>query len=326
MSRPPRTSNCGLMKGSLRKPMNQAARPTTIHTPEALAPRGPWSFLRDALPGGFTRWGWGLVGGWCLVVLGPALGWAGHLRRAAGWSALPAHWGEQITLRDLWELWENGGLQHRLTNSPTVHLFGLGLVLVLWCGWRMQAEAAGQKARLGPWLLGALDTLLIGVIPVGIVGLLINLLLRWIGGWGFETLGWISLVARAVLWMACLSTLNVQWWLCRLGRGEGLSRGYGDHLKTSAQRLWHHPVQWGLLAAGGAAVRALLPFLVLLLAWRMGGGTSLRVWLFLVLQLAVTALNAWLLGWLLRVVARFWSHDGPVRAAIRDLEEASRAS
>jgi hypothetical protein len=266
------------------------------------------------------------MGGWCLVVLGPSLGWAGHLRRAAGWSALPTHWGEQISLRDLWELWENGGIQHRVANSPTVHLFGLGLILVLWCGWRLQAEAAGQKARLGPWLLGALDTLLIGLLPIGVATWLLDLTLAWVGGWGFEAMGWVALVGRAVLWMACLSTLNVQWWLCRLGRAAGLGHGVRVHLRESFLRLWHHPLQWGALTGLGAALRALLPFLVLLLAWRMGGGTTFRVVVFLALLLAVAALNGWIMGWLLRAVARFWSHDVPVRAAIRDLEEAARAS
>ena len=123
-------------------------RPTTIHAEDALAPRPPWSFLIPALPGGFTRWGWGLMAGWGLVLLGPTLGWAGHLRRAAGWSGLPRHWGERISARDVWELWENGGLQHGLTNSPTVHLMGLGLVIVLWCGWRMQA---GPMKREPAW-------------------------------------------------------------------------------------------------------------------------------------------------------------------------------
>lgn len=297
-------------------------RPTTIHTEESLAPRAPWSFLRTALPGGFTRWGWGLLGGWILVALGPALGWAGHLRRAAGWSALPAHWGEQISARDLWEIWENGGLKHRLTNSPTVHLLGLGLILVLWCGWRMQAETAGRKARLGPWLLGALDTLVIGFLPLGAAAWIGDLALAWIGGLGIDGLGWTAFFGRPLLWTALVAALNLQWWFCRLGRAAGLSRGYRAHLTDCFLRLWTHPVQWGLVNLGGAALRALLPFLVLLLAWRLGGGTSTRVWLFLGLQILVTAVNAWLLGWLLRATALFFVHDAQVRgvrAALKDL-------
>jgi hypothetical protein len=296
-------------------------RPTTILTDETLAPRGPWAFFSSALPGGFTRWGWGLLIGWLLVLLGPALGWAGHLRRAAGSSALPAHWGEQITTRDIWELIENGGLKHHLTNSPTVHLFGLGLVVVLWCGWRMQAETAGRKARLGSWLLGALDTLLIGLVPLGLVAWLVDRALGWAGGMGLDGLGWAALFGRPLVWMSLFAALNLQWWFCRLGRSAGLARGYRVHLGDSFMQLWSHPIQWGLVSIGGASLRALLPFLLLLLAWRLGGGTPFRVWLFLVLQLLVTALNGWLMGWLLRIAALFWSHDALVRDARADLKE-----
>jgi len=299
-------------------------RPMTIHTEEDLAPRGPWTFLVPSVPGGFSRWGWGLMGGWLLVLLGPALGWAGHLRRAAGWSALPSHWGEQITARDIWELVENGGLKHRLTNSPTVHLFGLGLVLVLWCGWRMQAEGAGLKARLAPWLLGALDTLLIGLLPLGLVTWLADWILAKVGGLGLDALGWTAFFGRPLLWMGFVAALNLQWWFCRLGRAAGPARGYRRHLGDAFMQLWSHPVQWGLLSLGGAALRTLLPFLVLLVAWRTGGGTAGRVWLFLLLQLAVTALNGWLMGWLLRLAARYWNHDAEVRDARAALEDVSR--
>ena len=308
--------------------MEPTDRPTTIHTEEALAPRAPWSFLVPAAPGGFTRWGWGLMTGWMLVLLGPSLGWAGHLRRAAGWSALPNHWGESLSARDVWELWENGGLQHRLTNSPTVHLFGLGMIIVLWCGWRMQAEGAGLKARLGPWLLGALDTVLIGFLPLGAVAWLADLVLARLGGSGLDALGWTAFVGRPLVWMALIAALNLQWWLCRLGRAAGLAHGYLTHLGDCFTGLWTHPIQWGSLALGGAALRSLLPFLVLLLAWRMGGGTTFRVWLFLLLQLLVTAANGWLMGWLLRTMALFWHQDAVVRearAALKELPSEAQA-
>ena len=297
-------------------------RPTTIHTEEALTPRAPWSCLASTAPGGFTRWGWGLMAGWMLVLLGPSLGWAGLLRRTAGWSALPNHWGECLSARDVWELWENGGLKLRLVNSPTVHLFGLGLILVLWCGWRMQAEQAGLKARLGPWLLGALDTLLIGFLPLGAVAWLADLVLAWSGGSGLDALGWAGFLGRPLVWMALVSALNFQWWLCRLGRASGRTGGYRTHLESCFMGLWSHPIQWGALALGGAALRALLPFLVLLLAWRMGGGTTFRVWLFLLLQLLVTAVNGWLMGWLLRATACFWHQDAVVREARTALQDA----
>jgi len=299
-------------------------RPTTIHTEEALAPRAPWSLLVSAAPGGFTRWGWGLMTGWMLVLLGPALAWAGHLRRAAGWSALANHWGESLSARDIWELWENAGLKHRLTNSPTVHLFGLGMIIVLWCGWRMQAENAGVKARLGPWLLGALDTILIGFLPLGVVAWLADSVLAQFGGSGLDALGWIAFFGRPLVWMALMAALNLQWWLCRLGRAAGLSHGYPTHLANCFTGLWFHPIQWGSISVGGAALRSLLPFLVLLLAWRMGGGTTFRVWLFLLLLLFVTAVNGWLMGWLLRATALFWRHDAIVRETHATLEGSVR--
>jgi hypothetical protein len=302
----------------------ESTRPTTIHTKDGLAPRAPWSFLLPALPGGFTRWGWGLLAGWMLVLLGPALGWAGHIRRAAGWSALPSHWGESLSARDIWELWENGGLQHRLTNSPTVHLLGLGMVIVLWCGWRMQAGRVDLKARLGSWLLGALDTVLIGFLPLGLVAWLVDFLLGKVGGSGLDALGWTAFFGRPLVWMALVSALNLQWWICRLGRAAGPARGYRTHLGDSFQALWSHPIQWGILSLGGAALRSLLPFLLLLLAWRMGGGTTFRVWLFLLLQLLVTAVNGWLLGWLLRLTALYWHHDAIVREARAALKESFR--
>jgi hypothetical protein len=299
-------------------------RPTTIHAEDELAPRAPWSYLRPGLRGGFSRWGWGLMTGWLLVLLGPVLGWAGHLRRAAGWSALPSHWGERVSARDVWELWENGGLQHRLANSPTVHLFGLGLVIVLWCGWRMQAERVGLKARLGSWLLGALDTVLIGFLPVGLLAWLGDVVLTWLGGLGIDGLGWIAFFGRPLLWMAAVAALNLQWWFCRLGRAAGPTRGYRAHLSDCFLSLWTHPVQWSLLSLGGAALRSLPPFLVLILAWRMGGGTPCRVGLFLALQLAVTLLNGWLMGWLLRATALFYAHDAAVRTARAALKDLSR--
>ena len=264
------------------------------------------------------------MAGWMLVFLGPTLGWAGHLRRAAGWSALPNHWGESLSARDIWELWENGGLQHRLTNSPTVHLLGLGLIIVLWCGWRLQAEHAGLKAGLGPWLLGALDTALLGFLPLGAMAWLVDSMLARLGGTGLDFLGWTAFLGRPLVWMALVAALNAQWWLCRLGRAAGLARGYRIHLRDSFLGLWSHPIQWGAISLGGTALRSLLPFLVLLLAWRMGGGTSYRVWLFLVLQLLVTAVNGWLLGWLLRVAALFWRHDALVRETRAALEDSLR--
>jgi len=143
-----------------------------------------------------------------------------------------------------------------------------------------------------------------------------------VGQSGLDALGWLAFFGRPLVWMALIAALNVQWWLCRLGRTAGLTRGYRAHLQDCFLKLWSHPIQWGLLNVGGAALRSLLPFLVLLLAWRLGGGTTFRVWLFLLLQLLVMAINGWLMGWLLRVTALFANHDALVRDARAALKES----
>lgn len=308
--------------------MDLEAPPATIHVQGELTPRAPWTFLRESLPGGFSRWGWGLLGGWLLVLVGPAYSWAVLLRKTAGWSALPSHWGEGITARDIWELVENGGLKYHPINSPTVHTLGLGLVIALWCGWRMQTQAAGLPGRLGPWLLGALDTLLVGLLPLAAVAWAVASLLGWMGGSGIQGLGWAAFVGRPLVVLAAISALNLQWWLLRLGRAARAAGanpgGYGRHLGWSFRALWAHPVQWTVLVFGGTVLRTGLSFLVLLVAWRMGGTTVGRVWTFLGLQAAAAVLDAWLLGWFLRTAARFWQHDLKVRQARAELVEARR--
>lgn len=309
-------------------PMDRDAPPITIHLEEGLAPRGPWRFLVPALPGGFGRWGWGLLAGWALMLAGPSFSWAVLLSRSAGWSALPSHWGEGITARDVWELWENGGLKHHAVNSPTVHSLGLGLVVVLWCGWRMQAETVGLPGRLGPWLLGALDTLIVGLVPMAMVAWLLFQVLGWLGNTGIQGLGWTAFFGRPLVAMAALSALNLQWWLLRLGRAgrsAGVDRrSYLRHLGRGFLAFWSHPVQWTAIVLGGTVVRALFSFLVLLLAWRLGGDTVGRVWLFSLLQLAAAVASAWLLGWFLRTSALFWQHDLKAREARAELEDARR--
>ncbi|HEX9082352.1 MAG TPA: hypothetical protein VF768_08735, partial [Holophagaceae bacterium] len=306
------------------------APPPTILVQDELTPRSPWSFLRASLPGGFTRWGWGLVAGWILALAGPAFSWAVLLRKSAGWSALPNHWGEGLTARDIWELWENGGLKHHAVNSPTVHTLGLGVILVLWCGWRLQAEAAGLPARLTPWLLGALDALLIGMVPVIAVAWAVISTLGSMGDSGIQGLGWLAFLGRPIVVMAAVSALNLQWWFLRMSRARRAASGargrYLRHLGWNFQALWAHPVQWTVLVLGGSVIRAGLAFLALFLAWRMGGATVGRVWIFFLLQVAVAAFNAWLMGWFLRTAARFWQHDLKVREARAELVEARRAA
>ncbi len=311
-------------------PMDHEAPPATIQLSEDQTPRGPWTFLRPALSGGFSPWGWGLLGGWALAMAGPAFSWGLLLQKTAGQSALPSHWGEGITARDIWELWVNGGLRHHPVNSLTVHTLGLGLIIVLWCGWRMQAETASLPAKLGPWLLGALDTLLVGLLPLVAVAWCLSSVLGWIGHSGLQALGWASFVGHPLVVMAAVSAFNLQWWLLRMGRTTRVPgatrRTYGRHLGWHARMLWDHPVQWTLLMLGGTAARGFLSFLILFLAWRLGGATSGRVWGFFLLQLGAAAINAWLLGWFLRTAALFWQHDLKVRQARADFLESSRAA
>jgi hypothetical protein len=252
--------------------------------------------------------------------------WAQHLKALAGWSALPSYWGEQITLRDLWELAENGGLKDHWTGPWVPAAAVLSMAWFLWAGWKVQARAAGLPARLRAWLGGFLDGLLVAALPLFAVGYVILSVLGKLASTGIQGLAWLDWVGGFLVRLCLVSAFFLQVWLCRLGRAEGARLGlrgwpaYGRHLRVSFLRLWAHPIQWGLLLAGGAAVRTILPFLVLALGWRLGGGTPLRVWSLLLLQAAAVLVNAWLIGWFLRVTALFWKNDEEVQGVIRDLE------
>ena len=93
-------------------------RPTTIHTEDPLKPRGPWSFVREAVGGGLSKWSWQLMAAWAAFQLLTSFVWARHLRSFTGFagspgaSALPNNWGEHLTAKDIWELMENGGMKH----------------------------------------------------------------------------------------------------------------------------------------------------------------------------------------------------------------------
>jgi hypothetical protein len=267
-----------------------------------------------------------LLAGWfCFHVLTSTL-WAQHLKALAGWSALPSYWGEQVTLQDLWELVENGGLKHHWTGPWVPAAAGLAMVWFLWAGWKVQARSAGLPARLKPWLGGFLDALLIGALPLWALGFGLLTVIGKLASTGIQGLAWLDGVAGILVRLSLVSAFFLQVWLCRLGRAEGarLGRmgwsGYGSHLRVSFLRLWAHPIQWGVLLAGGTAVRTGLPLLVLILGWRLGGGTPLRVWTLLGFQAAAVVLNAWLIGWFLRVTALFWKTDEEVQRVIRDLE------
>jgi hypothetical protein len=302
------------------------APPQLEDVPETPVPKGPWAFLGAALRGGAGRWGLHLMASWlCFHVLTSTL-WAAHLKALAGWSALPNYWGELITAKDLWELGANTGLKDHWT-GPWAPLAALvAVVWFLWAGWQLQAAAAGVPGRLRAWLWGFADALVLAALPLGLLGALVLWALSGLADTGIQGLGWLDLVGGTLLRLALVSTFFLQAWLCRLGRagipGWNLgSRGaLGRHLRSSFLRLWTHPVQWTALVAGGVVVRAGMPFLVLLLGWRLGGGTPLRVWSLLGLQVLAVMANAWLIGWFLRVTALFWTNATAVEAVIMELE------
>jgi len=302
-----------------------ALPPSSPVAGDDLTPRGPWSFMGAACRGGFSPPGLQLLGGWLAFSLLTNLFWALHLRNLIGWSALPNYWGEILTARDLWELTANGGLNPHWVGPWVPLAAGSALVWFLWAGWRHQAEVIGLPARFGAWLGGALDTLAIGALPLGLLAGLLAFGLAGLGGTGIQGLGWLNWVGGSLVRLAFFSALFLQWWLCRLGRACP-SGGFrlGRHLGLSFRRFWLHPVQWFALVLAGVALRTGLTLAVLGLAWRWGGGTVPKVFVFLALQLLVVLVNAWLIGWFLRLTALFLRHDVAVRAAIEQLKRAAQ--
>ena len=296
---------------------------------DPLTPRAPWSFLLEAAARGFDALGWRLLAAWGAFFLLSNVFWAVHLKALTGWSSLPNYWGELLTARDLWELMENGGLKLHWTGPLVPLAAGISLLWFLWAGWRMQTALVQLPPRLGAWAWGLLDALLVGALPLFLVGAGLVSTFAWLGSSGIQGLSWLDWVGGALVRLACVSAFFLQWWLCRLGRARG-ERGWrmggwpalGTHLRRSFLGLWQHPVQWSTLVLGGVVVRTGLTFLGLALAWRMGGGSTFRVWAFLVLQLAIVVINAWLLGWFLRLVALYNQHDAMVHAEIRALQSA----
>jgi len=310
-------------------------RPLHIRLDEPLAPRPPWSFWKDAASGGFSGWGLHLILAWVLFQALGSAAWALHLRSfvgfgsgRAGGSGLPSHWGGLLTSRDLWELLENGGLKQDPLGH-TARLLGLlALSWVLWAGWRMQAERAGTPGRFLPWLFGGLDALVIGLLPLALLGTLLLAMLSYLGGLGFAWMGWLNLAGGIVLRLTLASVFMLQWWFCRLARdGEAGSaflpsgwKAYFGHLRLAFIRLWMHPIHWGSMALLGTLLRICASLLALWVGWRMGGDSPVRVWAFLLLQVIGAAAGAWLLGWFLRVAALFFAQDQRVRQARLDLE------
>ena len=291
-----------------------------------ITPRGPWAFLRAAVPGGCSRWGVQLMLAWLGFSLLTNVLWAGHLKRLTGWSALPSYWGEMLTARDLWELMENGGLRAHWSGPWVPLAGGLAMLWFLWSGWRLQAHSAGLPARFGAWLWGRLDTLLIGALPLGGLTALLLWILARLGGTGIQGLGWLDWVGGGLLRLVCVSALILQWWLCRMGRAEagpgwrlGSWRRLAGHLGLSFRRLWLHPLPWFALVLGGVLLRTGLSLLVLAAGWRLGGGTIARVLGFLALQLLVVLVNAWQIGWFLRLAGLFLRHDAARGARLERL-------
>jgi len=301
--------------------------PEAVMDEESLSPRGPWAFLVPALPGGFSGPGLQLIMAWLGFQIFSSASWAQHLRGLAGWSSLPTFWGEQLSARDVWELMENGKLMEHPLGFWTP-LVALGFMAwALWAGWKVQAQAAEQKATLAPWLLGLLDAALIGLLPILLLEGALIWALEKMGATGIQGLGWANLVGGMIVRMAAVSAFLLQWWLCRNNRAGAACGGFrmGDwaalrrHLGHSFLRLWLNALQWAILLAGGVVVRFGLHFLVLFMAWRLGGATPFRVWTFLALQALATLAAAWVMGWMLRVAAHFWRHDARVRDEIRYL-------
>lgn len=312
-------------------PLDQ--RPTTILTSDPLAPRGPWSFWREALGGGFTGWGLQLILGWVCFQLLTGLAWAQHLRDLAGNSILPAYWGEGLTAKDVLELAFNGGLKEHPIGTLPVFLGGACFLWILWAGWRLQAQCIGSSGRLRTWSWGFVDALLLGLPPLALLLGAASWILENLAETGIQGLCWLNMVGSALAKLAFFSALFLQWWLCRLDREAqpdaswrmGSWKILGRHLGQGLLRLWTHPIQWTLLVLGGVILRTGLALLALAIAWRLGGGTGARVWLFLLLQTLGAALNAWLLGWFLRLTALFWRHDQRVREEIQALERSTES-
>ena len=302
--------------------------PTSIYDEPGLGPRGPWSFLKEAARGGFSSSGKWLLAGWLLLAVGPSTLWASylmdHARVSGGWSALPAHWGEQLNAKDMIELFQRGEV-HGVVGAGAATALILGLFLVLWASWKHQAEAAGLRHRLGAWMGGLLDACLAG-LPLLLLYLIAFLTLHFLGALGVPALGWIDFHGTKLLALGTVSALMTQWWLLRLNRLERKGQSWGRHLILGVQRLWSHPVEWTGLALGGALLRLALNFAAVDLAWRMGGATVGRVWLFVLLDALAALIGAWILGWMLRTAALFWRHDQAVRRTIAELEAASKAT
>lgn len=306
--------------------MDLAPPPSTFDTDEALSPKGPWSFLRESLPGGFSGPGLGLIVGWLLAALPPAFFLARHLAGLAGHSALPTHWGERLDAKELMELWWNGEWRHQPMPTWALVFLLLGLGISLWSGWKMQAEQVGREATFGPWFKGALEAILLGPLPLYLPLFVGVFLLKAFGERGIDSFAWLLFFLRPLFWFAWSGACFLQWSLLRVARLDPDRGGWFTHLRHGFLRLWLHPMQWGALILGGSALRILLHGGALILGWRMGGAALGRVWLLVLLQVLAGVVGAWTLGFVMRVAARFTVHDAHVRRERSALEKALKES
>ena len=301
-------------------------RPSTIHTDDELSPRAPWKFLTKAIPGGFSAWGVQLILAWVAFYALTALSWFSHLRAKLGNSALAENWGEAISAGDIWEIMENGGLRDDFFGLWTPLFGALALLWALWAGWKIQAGAVGLRASFLPWLASLPTALAIGALPLWALHAALWGTLGFLGGLGIQPLAWMDFFGGPLLRMAFASSMMLQWWLCRLDMAKRMPKNAEDwkaHLKDSFLRLWAHPVQWGNIIFFGVVARAGLMFSALCIGWWLGAKSLPHLWTFIALQLLAAAINAWIIGWALRVAALYWKNDDAVRAAVRALKNGS---
>jgi hypothetical protein len=252
--------------------------------------------------------------------------WARHLMGHAANSAISNYWGEMLSARDVWEILVNGGLKDQPVGPWVMLAISAASLLVLWSGWHLQARSAEVPPTLSAWIWGGVDALIVG-LPILISGQLLAWMLFKVGSTGIPFLGWMNLVGGTLVQLSVLSTLMLQWWLCRVDRASFQERGWrlgswsalGRHLGHTFLMLWTYAQQWTILVLAGVIVRVGIFLVVLRMAWRWGGGSTFHVWIFLLLLMAATLANAWLIGWFLRVVALFWRQDKRVKSEIQSL-------
>lgn len=264
---------------------------------------------------------------WAAFQLLTALSWAAHLRAVIGNSSIANNWGELLTARELWEIMENGNFQDSPLGFWTPAIGLAALTWALWAGWKLQAGIACLKARFLPWLAAMPIAAALGYLPLWALHASLWNTLAFLSGLGIQFLGWANFFGRPLLYMAFVSALTLQWWLCRLDlarHAPGNTQEWLIHLKDSFLRLWTRPVQWGNIVFFGVVIRAGLAYGVLLLAWEWGGREINRLWAFAFLQAAAAAANAWIIGWTLRVTALYWKRDLEARLEVRRLEASTR--